>query len=321
MKKHNLKFKSFDYDSINNLLSYVRDEYEESSKDSIYIEFSKLRYVRLSSILKCIFHRDCKLFSIIKVTYFTFIKLILRVLSGKAIIFSSNSDIVHIRNHLSVFYLADNLRIKLFVSGGTRGLMNITNEIAIRKKLSHQNMHLRVPQFINSFNKNGLVGYMDRIVFGSTLNWNDKNSDYVTQQLVDNILSYYRQQKVIWCLMREHFPDMVNNINEIARDDKLYDILDKKVACSLIHGDLSLGNVIVDDKEDLYIIDWELSKFGLIVCDLLKIINNKPIIIPKVNNFLNKVSYNNDQIGVKMASFNEQLLLAHFIKDNNLVWE
>jgi hypothetical protein len=316
-----LKFKSFDYDSINNLLSYVRDEYEDSSKSSLYFEIDKLRYVSLSSFFKCIFNKNCKLSLIIPITFRKVVKLLRLVLSGKCIIFSSNSDIVHIRNNLSILYLDSNIRIKLFINGGSRDVKDIINEICIRKKIQHKSQHLMTPQFLKSFNHGGMVGYMDRIVFGSTSSWNDHSSDYISQRLVDMILIHYGQQGVVWRQLRQDFPSLYNRISKTSKDNKINNILDKKIACSLIHGDLSLGNVIVDDKDDIYIIDWELSMFGPIVCDLLKIMTNKPFIIPEVKKFLNKESENNKQNGGNMASFNEQLSLAYFIRDNKILWK
>jgi thiamine kinase-like enzyme len=49
------------------------------------------------------------------------------------------------------------------------------------------------------------------------------------------------------------------------------------IPSSVIHGDFSIGNIIVSDG-NVYIIDWELSRHDFLIRDMYKVLNaNKEI--------------------------------------------
>ena len=115
------------------------------------------------------------------------------------------------------------------------------------------------------------------------------------------------------------FPKIQINLFTDNLKEVEYILLNKNIACSNIHGDLSLGNVIIDNKDDFYIIDWELSIFGPIVYDLFKIIMHKPFIIPALKFYLNEQLENNNQNIKNSATFDEQLTIARLIFDSRLL--
>ena len=311
-------FKSHEFNKIDNLLKKIRNDFEDSNKSGYYIEVDKLRYVRLRSIFENIFFKNNKLNFIVKISLRRAVKLLWMITSWKVVKFSSNSDLIHIRNNLSVIYLDRSIRVKFFIDGGNRSLKNIKNEIEVRKKLQQNSQNLMVPELLNVIN-NGMIGYVERVIYGSTISWDQDSSDVLTRRILKIMLENYSSNKVSWCSVKIKFPDLYNYFSKSNNDSKVNSLLNKNIACSNIHGDLSLGNVIIDNKDDFYIIDWELSIFGPIVYDLFKIIMHKPFIIPALKFYLNEQLENNNQNIKNSATFDEQLTIARLIVDSRLL--
>ena len=321
--KKNTRFKLFCQMSINDSLVFIEQEINRQKKTSYYIEIDKLRYVRISSMFNCISnYKNCNLKLLVLFSINKIIKLFFLVLSGKVVKFYSTADILHIRNNLSVFYLDDMIRFKFFISGGVRGPENIKNEIAFFKKNQNTKLNLVMPRLLNKYDKNGFLGYSDSVILGRPIDWSSKESNSMTKSLLNIMLNFYADNGVEWCSIKERFPVLYQELVDKSQFDRgnILEILEKKIACSIIHGDLSLGNTLMDNAGKFYIIDWELSVFGSIVYDLVKVIAHKPFTMEIVESFINENIDRSKLNSSNVSSLSEQFKLAKFIKKNKIVW-
>jgi len=144
----------------------------------------------------------------------------------------------------------------------------------------------------------------------------------MTKSLLNIMLNFYADNGVEWCSIKERFPVLYQELVDKSQFDRgnILEILEKKIACSIIHGDLSLGNTLMDNAGKFYIIDWELSVFGSIVYDLVKVIAHKPFTMEIVESFINENIDRSKLNSSNVSSLSEQFKLAKFIKKNKIVW-
>ena len=316
-----LIFKHFSHSVINSVLQCIALELSREASKAVYIEFDKCRYVRVTSIIWCLFKgffwQNDKLGMLLSLRSLARIKLIYKVLFKTKVIFYSDADVIHIRNHISVFFLDTAVRVKCFAPGGVRSKDDLLNEWDIRNNIQLKHSKIRVPRLIKLINKSNFTCYLDEIVVGKAVNWDDNNSEQVLTLLLETMFSYYIENGISWRGFNEIHPNATGKILDLidSKDFPNKDVVFKEIICSSVHGDLSLGNVIAS-AEGIYVIDWELSKHGSVIDDLYKIMKNKPIFTKKIETFFieqrEQVAKNNL---INAATFSEHLALESFVNN------
>lgn len=317
-----LKFKHFSHSIINATLQNIAVECSRGDGRSAYIEFDKSRYIRVNAVVKCLFkglfwHSD-KISTFLSLDYTRRFKLIYQLIFQPKVFFLSDAEVVQIRNHLSVFYLDLEIRVKCFVKGGVRLENDLLNEWDIRNNILLEHPTLRAPRLIKLVNNANITCYLDEIVLGQAVNWADKKSERVLDSLLDSIFSYYIKSGISWRGFNEIHPNLTEALLDSidsgdSNDFPDKDIVFKNILCSSIHGDLSLGNVIANDRGN-YIIDWELSRQGSVIQDLFKIMKNKPVFSSKIERFFLEQARNIPKDALPShATFAEHLALESFV--------
>jgi hypothetical protein len=242
-----------------------------------------------------------------------------KLLFGTRVYLRSDAEVIHIRNHLSVFFLGIAVRVKAYIPGGVRSGDDLINEWNIRIKNQLNHPKLRVPKLIKLVNKEHIIFYLDEVIHGERVNWDSHKSDDVSTLLLDGMIEYYDGSGICWRDFNELYPLAANKLSNLSESETPPNrsSIHKKILCSEIHGDLSLGNVILA-ADGVYVIDWELAKHGSVIGDLYKIMLKKPALVTKVERFFDRHKTEdiwNDDV---KATFSEHLILESFVKDIHL---
>ena len=123
---------------ISRVESFVNGE--ESPANRFILLNKSVRYLNLRSLKKAIVDKwDPGFKNAYMKLYPDSPKAALRMLYGsvfKRVEFFSSADVIVIRANISLFYLAKGIRIKLFMPGGVRSLVEFKNEIDIPAKIA-----------------------------------------------------------------------------------------------------------------------------------------------------------------------------------------
>lgn len=314
-------FKHFRHSAVNSVLQNVALECNRGEAASTYIEFDKSRYVRVNSIIRCLF-KNCflqsdKLGDLLSIRILSGLMLLTKLLVRSKVTFESDADVIHIRNHISVFFLDSDVRVKCFAPGGVRTKDDLLNEWSIRSNIQLRDSKIRVPRLIRLINTCDITCYIDEVVLGKAVSWEDDSSEQVLDLLLDTMFSYYIENGISWKRFNEIHPLASKEILDLRGSDgsPSPELVSKKIVCSSVHGDLSLGNVIAAD-DAIYVIDWELSRFGSVISDLYKVLEKKPIFTRKIEDFFvaQRAKIDRDRL-INVATFAEHLALESFARN------
>ncbi len=323
-------FKSYSLDDINAAVLKVERSMRDETAENNYVEFDKLRFINKNAL----FNYVVDLFSFNETKLDKYISLNLRKVFKlfygyffKNIRFNSSSDILHIRNNLSLFYLKDDFRVKVFMGNDVRSISDFKNEYNVRKKINESNVCLNVPAIIGELSDGEVTYFKDKIIFGKMYGWSDATGTKVLRKATKEMWQFYQYNGIRWGSLTSNGIDVdalndqckksiSNNNRDNYKDiERILTFRDKKIPSSLIHGDLSLGNIIVSNNEN-YIIDWELSHPGIIIKDLYKILDSKPELFADIDQLMTEeieTSFTGKDKNYALT-LREQLLLERCIR-------
>jgi len=245
----------------------------------------------------------------------------------KRVDFLTSADIIVIRANISLFYLSKGIRVKLFLPGGVRSLDDFTNEINIRKQIERTGL-VNVPKILSSNLKNEPLFFADEIIYGNLLSSKHPKTPLVFKTVIPKIWRFYQKNGIDWITLKEKGIDINERIEAYrlsgCKDtrqksdldfNRIASFEDKLIPSSLIHGDLSIKNILVASDKN-YVIDWETSRYDFIIYDFLLLLLNKELNLyadlerPMQQEIENK--FGSDKNAA--LSLSEQIMLAHFLK-------
>jgi hypothetical protein len=201
---------------------------------------------------------------------------------------------------LSLFYFDKGIRLKLLLNQGSRTSQQIKNEIIIRKKI--ENSPLCIPEILESNLEKTPFWFVDQLVMGEKIQWNHPKASQILIEILTNMWGFYQSTGIVWETLRNRGIDITKVVDDfciLKRKDKdifgktnfdlnkIRSFANKFVSSSLIHGDLSIGNVIVLGNKN-YIIDWELARNDFIIRDFYKTLKARWDLYNELNEIMNK---------------------------------
>ncbi len=109
-------------------------------------------------------------------------------------------------------------------------------------------------------------------------------------------------------------PENMEHIGNKIDVRKILDCANKKMPVSFIHGDFSLGNIIVSHDKN-YLIDWELARTDFIIKDLYKVLLRKYYLFCFFNTLMSEEIKNVYETGKdNTVSLSYQFIIEHLIR-------
>ena len=284
--------KDFSLLDLGNLIARVEsliNEKEPPANKFIFLHKS-YRFLNLDSLKKSIINKwDPGVRSVHLRLHPVRVKSAFRMLYQsifKKVKFSSSADIIIIRANVSLFYFDKGIRVKIFMPGGTRSLPEFKNEFIIRKKIEESGL-LPVPKLLSSNLSSEPYFFVDEIILGDLLTSDHFKAPSIFRKIIPQMWSFYQKNGIVWSTLQEKGIDIekivedyksLKNRSSKHRFDfdlnRIKEFSKKLIPCSLIHGDLSIKNIIITSKKN-YIIDWEMSRHDFIIYDFFKILITK----------------------------------------------
>ena len=329
-----IKLKFFLPSDINRKIKKVESLVLKEEADSkVFVNVDKLRYISIDYLKKQIIAKTAlrKKKSTVEL-YPLKIKKILKLLYQALfhkIKFCSNADMINVRNNLSLFYINKRFRVKVFLKTGIRDLTEFKNEYNTRKKVEKADL-LHVPKLLAKSLDRAPFYFIDEIVYGEMVNWTDPRGSFILKDVLKKMWKFYQSTGIVWNSLYEKgidIPKLVHDFRSGALDnsysnlsidlDKILTLEKKFIPSALIHGDLSLGNIIATSSRN-YLIDWELSRHDVIIKDLYKTLIRKWELFDELNCLMSSEITNIFPREKNSAlSLHEQLLLEHFLRANS----
>jgi hypothetical protein len=204
-----------------------------------------------------------------------------------------SADVIRVKNNVRAFYVKtiDPFCIKILLSN-IRNINNMKTEIETRKRISEYQT-VNVPKILE-------VGIdFDPPFFSEELIWGERpfqeeDSKLITEVFCPQIWNTYLKHGIIEKKINdiidpiEFFNRIVLAIDKIPWRErygekekfllKTEDLVHDNgfVQCSLGHGDISIGNLIINAEKEVYLVDWEQASERPIVFDLYEIITEFP---------------------------------------------
>lgn len=325
----NTSFKSFKLEQINKVLIEINQMFFIETFKGLYVEVDKLRYVRVTTLFTSLIsfrrHRRADIVTLLSLSGRRILKILWYLATWNTYSFPSNADVIHIRNNMSTFYFQNRVRVKAYVSGGIRTREDLVNEYKIRQELEQSKSNVKVPQVLDFVHNEKSICYIDEIIIGKGIGWSAPGSTEIAGRLVDIIFSFYREKGLRLLSLNDIAPRVVDELQISLNNDGIHNTLllkiaKKKMIFSMLHGDLSLGNVILKGSE-LYVIDWELAAFGPVIYDLFQIITRKPVLWKKIEQHTEDYLSSLEEIDkYEVASLEEQFEIVSFMKEYSIKW-
>ncbi len=198
----------------------------------------------------------------------------------------SSADVIVIRANISLFYLSKGIRVKLYMPGGVRSFAEFKNEIITRKKIEASRL-INAPKLLSSNLESAPFFFADELIFGDLLTSNHPRTPSIFRMVIPQIWRFYQSNGIDWRTLNEEGIDLKEKIEAYKSSttgvncqgskldlDRIEKFSDRLIPSSLIHGDLSIKNILVTSNKN-YITDWETSRRDFIIFDFLKILLEK----------------------------------------------
>lgn len=287
--KRKKDFSLLDFGNLIGKVESIINEKEPPVNKFIFLRKSS-RFLNLDSLKKSIINKwDPGVRSIHLRLYPDRLKNAFRILYQsifKKVEFPSSADIIILRANISLFYFAKGIRVKLFFPGRTRSLPEFKNEFITRKKIEKSGL-LTVPKLQSSNLNSEPYFFIDEIKFGDLLTSDYPKIPSVFRRIIPQMWNFYQSNGIVWSTLQEKGIDIEKEVENYRSStnrssnhmsdldlNRIEKFGEKLIPCSLIHGDLSIKNIIITSKEN-YIIDWETSRHDFIIYDFFKILITK----------------------------------------------
>lgn len=237
----------------------------------------------------------------------------------------TSADIIMIRANISLFYLDKGIRVKIFIPGGARSLHEFKNDFIVRGKILGSGL-LSVPKLLSSNLNSEPYFFIDEIVFGDMLSSDYPSTPSIFRMIIPTMWSFYQSNGIVWNTLQEKGIDIDEKIEDYKSLtnrksahrfefdlNRIKEFGEKLVPCALIHGDLSIKNIIITSKEN-YIIDWETSRHDFIIYDFFKMLINKWGLHEDIDRLMrSEIEERFGREKNSALSLSEQIILASFL--------
>jgi hypothetical protein len=233
-------------------------------------------------------------------------------------------DKILIKKNIRVFGFPDTAKTTLKIQGFSRFMHGneIAKEIEIRNRLINiSSLTIKIPK-IYKFNVFPLSWFIEEYLQGITPTIQLNKAlivEFLENQLVEFYKIFVRPERLVETLKRLHIP--FDSLFQFWPSTNA-DILQRYKLCywpiSICHNDLSLGNMLLNDKE-LYVLDWEMAGENPIAFDFENISQSKLVLINSSTKALRKINRNLCLEESTLIPPKIQILLASLIKIVDLV--
>lgn len=246
------------------------------------------------------------------------------------------SDKILINNNIRLFYLSPHLMLTIKIFQMKNNAQKEVNSRNLTNK-----SEINVPE-IHNYNTRGPHCYIvEQFIIGRELSRINEKKE-ICNRVISDLFSFYEKNGIIFKSINdianwENIGELLRTslslatwVNKSIKKDILSEakrILHSKqyIPCSLGHGDLAKGEIMVDKYDNIFFCDWENYQEIPIAFDLGKlffqIISLREYIIGKIDN-LNSF-YNQALSALEQIMFSEIIKLSHwrdssihFIKTN-----
>lgn len=200
--------------------------------------------------------------------------------------FFSSADVIVIRANINLFFFSKGMRVKLYLPGGVRTLSEFKNEITTRENIEACGL-INSPRLLKCNLESEPCFFADKIIFGDLLTSDHPKTPSIFRMVIPQIWRFYQSNGIDWRTPREAGIDLkekiqaykastadVNCQNSELDLGRIEQFNDRLIPSSLIHGDLSIKNILVTPDKN-YIIDWETSRRDFIICDFFQLLLKK----------------------------------------------
>ena len=283
--------------------SYILDEGFIENRRKLARNNSLNYLITLKSIFRSLINKDFykAIYQFNQLTFFLFLFLLKRV--------KMNVNAKEVLIYSSVVLITENNTL-IKISGNTERnklslIREYENSLKVYNLTTQFDVAFKIPKPL----------HLDKMnFFEQELITKNKSQSFSSYAIICALIEFYEIygiQKVLVKQEEYYIDNDLQNLLEllnisITHKNKIKIILseNKFMLKSFIHYDLAKSNMIVDEKNDLYIIDWAASKEFFIVKDLFTI--DKNIL------FLDKILREHINIDNNVYSIKIQILLSEF---------
>lgn len=212
--------------------------------------------------------------------------------------FQCNS--IRIKHNLRIFGFgpSKDLSVKIAVNSALR-VGSLYREIKARKLLNNKQLSF-IPSIVE-YDPKGKWVVDELITASNNISYADKAGEFINK----HALSFYQATARAKPLRRSFNLEAIKETPEIFANKV---DLDHKWPVALCHGDLSPGNMLLDNNNQLYLVDWELAGVRPVAFDVLNIFIKYPEYRNNILAMLNDLSSekeldSNLQIGLALANY------------------
>ncbi|WP_221932736.1 phosphotransferase [Ferrovibrio terrae] len=311
--------KYFAIEDLNRSISAVEQELLGQAGQSTYVETEKLRLVRRDRLASSA--RRSTLALLRRGRFVQAVKTQLRQLirlQAKSYDISASAEAITIRNNVSLFYVDRGIRAKLLMEQGVRNLEGLRNEYSTRRRLEALGVDFVPPLLCANLDRPPYY-LADRLIEGIGLAWGDERTPAIMHNTLSKLWGLYRVIGLTWKTPAELGIDLPAisamltgaGIHQAAI---LLALSDKLLPVSLVHGDFSIGNIIICDGNN-YIVDWELSHLGPVCVDFFKVLLRCPDLLAGIEDIMRPdIEALSAQQRDRVMSLSEQLALEFLLR-------
>ncbi|MCP3928630.1 MAG: phosphotransferase, partial [Bacteroidetes bacterium] len=143
---------------------------------------------------------------------------------------------------------------------------------------------INAPKLLSSNLESEPFFFTDEIIFGDLLTSIHPKTPSIFRMVIPQIWRFYQSNGIDWRTLNEEGIDLKEKIQAYKSSttgvnchgfkldlDRIEEFSERLIPSSLIHGDLSIKNILVTSNKN-YITDWETSRRDFIIFDFLKIL-------------------------------------------------
>ena len=241
----------------------------------------------------------------------------------------TSAQAIRIKNNVRTYYVnaSPPFSTKILISK-TRTVKDMKNEIHIRSRVETFDT-VKVPKILQCHMEYDPPFFCEEIISGRKLD-PLRDRSIISKKLCPQLWHTYERFGIEFRKIRDVID--LTNVSETLHDacsmvewhnswcdrstflSRTFSLLESNffLPFSIGHGDLSLGNMIMGQDREIYIVDWECAKEMPIAFDLFSILKNIPqsrqYFEPKIEDL---ISVNND---IPILPFREQCFLSILVR-------
>jgi hypothetical protein len=204
----------------------------------------------------------------------------------KKVEFFCSADVIVIRANINLFYFSKGIHVKLYLPGGVRSLAEFKNEMKRRENIEASGL-IHTPRLLISNLSSEPYFFADELIVADLLTSDHPKTPSIFKFIIPQMWQFYQANGIDWRTPKEAGIDLRRKLGAYKASprhvggrhsdldlNRIEQFTDRLIPSSLIHGDLTIKNILVTANKN-YIIDWETSRRDLIIFDFLHILLEK----------------------------------------------